>query len=126
LKLYTHQPIPRGPSRHRIMARKSKDPRKPSQAFLRETGQATSNANEDAATTEPVEAPATSEEAEILRRAIKDLGGDDSDYELLKGLSSDEEEEVVEAKPKAKKNQKGQVDEVCSWLLLRSTHETCN
>lgn len=100
------------------MARKSKDPKKPSQTFLRETGQATSNENVDAAATEAVAAPATSEEAEILRRAIKDLGGDDSDYELLKGLSDDEQEEVVlEAKPKAKKNQKGQVDEVCILRL---------
>lgn len=110
------------------MARKTKDPRKPSQAFLRETGQATTNANGDAATTETVEAPATSEEAEILRRAIKELGGDDSDYELLKGLSDDDEEEVVEAKPKAKKNQKGQVDEVCipRCYSLQFTCEACD
>lgn len=97
------------------MARKSKDPRKPSQAFLRATGQAASNDNANEPKTDAAVDDALTSEADILRRVIKELGGDDDDFELLKGLSDDEEEEE---KPKPKKNQKPQVDEV--RFLFRS------
>lgn len=101
------------------MARKSKDPRKPSQAFLRETGQATSNDDGAAAKTAAAAVPAKPDDGDVLRRAIKELGGDDSDYELLKGLSDDESEEVLQAQSKAKKTDKGPIDEVCNVLLRR-------
>ncbi|GHJ86839.1 hypothetical protein NliqN6_3241 [Naganishia liquefaciens] len=92
------------------MARKSKDPRKPSQAFLRETGQATLNDNGAAAKTQAPAVPANSDEGDILRRAIRELGGDNSDYELIKDLS-DDEEEATQPKSKAKKTQAGPLDD---------------
>lgn len=110
------------------MARKSKDPRKPSQAYLAATGQlkpatdvepATPSKTVDvpvAATTPskatplkstPVKKPAASkkpsEEDDVLRREIKALGGDDEDWELLKDLSDSEEEVEAETPKKAGK-----------------------
>lgn len=43
-----------------------------------------------------------------LRQAIKDLGGDDEDMELLKGIEEDGEEEI--------KGEKKVVDEVSRWF----------
>jgi hypothetical protein len=94
------------------MARKSKDPRKPSQTFLRATGQPIPTEHKITPTVDAAADDATNTEADLLRRAIKELGGDDEDFELLKGLSDDEEEEE---KPKAKKAEKGQVDEVSTF-----------
>jgi hypothetical protein len=104
------------------MARKSKDPKKPSQAFLRAIGQSAPTENDSTPIVDAVVDEPTSAEAILLRKAIKDLGGDDEDFELLKGLS-DEEEEVEEEKPKAKKSQKGQVDEVSILHLWFATCE---
>jgi len=91
------------------MARKSKDPRKPSQAYLAATGQL-----------KPVQDPAPAAEPsstvpnsvpsakptgsissklsegsgkgeDVLRREIKALGGDEEDWEMLKDLSDSDE-----------------------------------
>ncbi|KAJ9098475.1 hypothetical protein QFC19_006342 [Naganishia cerealis] len=90
------------------MARKSKDPRKPSQKFLQETGQAAPKSDANGLATAPVDEVPPNPDAEVLRRAIKELGGDDSDFELLQGLSDDDSNDV---QPKVKKAQKGQTDE---------------
>jgi ribosome biogenesis protein MAK21 len=63
------------------------------------------------ASTAAATAPATKSRAgasDALRQAIKDLGGDDSDLDLIAGIDSDDEE----AAPPPSKG-KGKDDEVC-------------
>ena len=108
------------------MARKSKDPRKPSQAYLAATGQLKPATEElpppptpAKAVAPPVTTPAKStpvkkpskskpvvpvqsnEDDDLLRREIKALGGDDEDWEMLKDLSDSEEEAEVDRPSKA-------------------------
>lgn len=73
------------------MGRKSKDPRKPSQAYLAATGQSKQSQDQAAS---PAVAQGSSEQEDVLRREIKALGGDDEDWEMLKNLSDGEEVEV--------------------------------
>ena len=51
--------------------------------------------------------------SEELRQAVKDLGGDDDDLDLIAGIDSDEEQDDA-AGTKAKKHLDGAVDEVSS------------
>jgi len=53
----------------------------------------------------------TAAASDALRQAIKDLGGDDSDLDLIAGVDSDDENEAA---PKAK----GKVDDVSGGALL--------
>lgn len=116
------------------MARKSKDPKKPSQAFLKATGQSPSTSTSTstsvpappptkAASPPPApsskskgKAKATDIDNDILRQEIEALGGDEEDWEMLKDVSSDEEEILVENlkrdKGKGKSSDGGVVDEV--------------
>lgn len=92
--------------------RKSKDPRKPSKAYLESIGETRQQAavtdvvaadagssSKVAATETPVQGKGKqpgsgkkSKKNEVLMRAIQELGGDDEDYELLEGIDSDDEE----------------------------------
>lgn len=120
------------------MARKSKDPRKPSQAFLKETGQLPSSTftapvevkADPVPTTPAVSAPSiptakkdkgkgkekASDNADLLRKEIEALGGDEEDWRMLKDMS--DEEDVIEDVPasngieKKKKDKKGKGKEV--------------
>lgn len=49
--------------------------------------------------------------SEELRQAVKDLGGDDDDLELIAGIDSDEEQDAAPS-TKVKKAADGEVDEV--------------
>lgn len=103
------------------MARKSKDPRKPSQKFLQETGQAAQKTDTDETAVAAGRKVSADPEAELLRRAIKELGGDDEDFELLQGLSDDETDDI---RPKAKKAEKGQTNEVGKVLIYYASNLT--
>ena len=47
-----------------------------------------------------------------LRQAVKDLGGDDDDLDLIAGIDSDEEQDTSASSSKGKKAADGDVDEV--------------
>jgi ribosome biogenesis protein MAK21 len=51
--------------------------------------------------------------SEELRQAVKDLGGDDDDLDLIAGIDSDEEQDAAPS-TKGKKVADGAVDEVSS------------
>lgn len=112
------------------MARKSKDPKKPSQGFLKATGQTTSTSTSIPlfAATSPAKPSlppvpgsssksngkgkekATSNDNDVLRKEIEALGGDEEDWEMLKDVSSDEEEILVENLKRDKGKGKGKAD----------------
>jgi hypothetical protein len=92
------------------MARKSKDPRKPSQAYLAATGQLKPT-EASASTAEPStmvgnniaplrptgkdssqQVDGLNKDQDLLRQEIRALGGNDEDWEMLKDLSDSEEE----------------------------------
>lgn len=90
------------------MARKSKDPTKPSKTYLAahpSEARPSVPASSKPASTQPQpkgkgkgKAIGGSSSADALRQAIRDLGGDEEDYELVKGIES--EDEVVGPKTK--------------------------
>lgn len=51
-----------------------------------------------------------------LRQAVKDLGGDDDDLDLIAGIDESDEELEVKSATKGKKAAEGIVDEVSSQL----------
>jgi hypothetical protein len=117
------------------MARKSKDPRKPSQAFLAATNQlpkpstTTPSASPAVVTTPAKKGKSTkplTEQDELLRNEIKALGGDEEDWEMLRDLSDDESEiegdtVAVKAKGKGKEvssDEVGPISLISSMLPL--------
>lgn len=104
--------------------RKSKDPRKPSKAYLEQIGE-TAKPKETDNAPEPSTAPTIQgkgkqpkKENDVLRRAIQELGGDDEDYDLLNGVDSDDEEPQA---PAAKKDDVIDVRQLTAWEIWRLT-----
>lgn len=66
---------------------------------------------------EPSERGKAKDISEALRQAVKDLGGDDEDLDLIAGIDSDDETESRPA-TKGKKTEEGQVDAVSTSLCV--------
>jgi ribosome biogenesis protein MAK21 len=99
------------------MGKGTKDPQKPSKAYLQANPGSSSQIPPEASKAKGkgrATKPSSEGNAEhdLLRQAIKDLGGDDEDFELVKGVDSDAEE-VEDAPAKGKQHKSEAVSEAC-------------
>lgn len=67
---------------------------------------------EKTSTSTPVVSDKAKNISEALRQAVKDLGGDDEDLDLIAGIDDSENEEEVMPAKKGKKGSDDVVDEV--------------
>lgn len=68
-------------------------------------------AADSASSTKPANKGKAKQVSEELRQAVKDLGGDDEDLDLIAGIDSDEEQDAQPA-AKSKKSGAETIDEV--------------
>lgn len=92
----------------------------------REQPKATSSSPEKPEPEKPDIKGKSKQVSEELRQAVKDLGGDDDDLDLIAGIDSDEEQDAAPS-TKGKKSSDGDVDEVsrCSDILGRAVRSLC-
>jgi hypothetical protein len=105
------------------MGKGTKDPRKPSAQYLASnpgsTSQIPSKATKAVPNKDTNHEKATGED-DVLRKVIRELGGDDEDYELVKGVDDDAEMDdgEVEVVAEAKKGKSEKVSVLGCWCLF--------
>lgn len=74
-------------------------------------------------TTAPVNKGKAKQVSDELRQAVKDLGGDDDDLDLIAGIDGDSDEEEAMPVTKGKKKDEATVDAVSLWSSNNTVHQ---
>jgi ribosome biogenesis protein MAK21 len=77
-----------------------------------------SKAESSSTTTKTAEESKPRHVSDALRQAVKDLGGDDEDLDLIAGIDDSENEDEFESSKKGKKAQDDSVDEVGDAFMI--------
>ncbi len=107
------------------MGKGTKDPRKPSAQYLASNPGSTSQiptgveAGKKSIKSKTSSSSTANEDEDILRKVIRELGGDDEDYDLVKGV--DDDAEMEEGEVEVVKG-KGKSEKVSAPLQPRGNH----